>query len=141
MSMSQTKQVLYVDHHRYKVKVMVINRSELDSHADTCCTGPNTQPFIYSEETVNVSPFSEEYKPPMKNVPITLVVTMYDDPHNGLAICLVIHEALYFGNVSTQTLLCPNQMRAHGLKVQDTPWPFDKQLAHSIEFPTHDLKY
>ncbi len=109
-----------MDHHRSKVKVMVINRSELDSHADTCCTGPNTQLFIYSEDTVDVLTFSKEYKP-MKNTPITLVVTIYDDPRNGLAIFLVTHETLYFGDAIKQTLRCPNQMQAHGLKVQETP--------------------
>jgi hypothetical protein len=105
---------------------------------DTCCAGPNTQPFLYSQETVNVSPFSEEYKP-MKDIPIALVVTVYDNPCNGSAIFLVIHEALYFGDAIKQTLLRPNQMHAHGLKVQDTPRQFDKGSAHSIEFPTHDL--
>jgi hypothetical protein len=138
--MSQTKHVMSMDHHQSNIKVTVINRSELDLHADTCCAGPNT---IYSKETVNILPFSEEYKP-MKDIPIALVVTIYNDPCNGLAIFLVIHKALCFGDGTKQTLLCPNQMRTNGLKVHDTPRQFDKQFdkqsAHSIEFPTHDLK-
>jgi hypothetical protein len=115
----------------------VINRSELDSHADTCCAGPNTEPFAYSDESVNVSPFSETYQP-LKDVPIASVVTVYDDPTNGTAIFLVIHEALYFGDTISQTLLCPNQMRAHGLKVEDTPRQFNKKSRHEISIPQHD---
>jgi hypothetical protein len=56
-----------------------INRSELHSHADTCCAGPNTEPFAHSDKLVNVSPFTETYKP-LKDVPIASVVTVYDDP-------------------------------------------------------------
>jgi hypothetical protein len=104
------KRVMSLDHRSSKNRVTVIDHSELDSHADTCCTGPNTEPFSYSDETVNVSPFSEDYKP-MKDIPIASVVTMYVDPRTGAAVFLVIHEVLYFGSALKQSLLCPNQMR------------------------------
>jgi hypothetical protein len=116
----------------------VINRAELDSHADTCCAGPNTEPFAYSDESVNVSPFSETYKP-LKDIPIASVVTVYDDPTNGRAVFLVIHEALYFGDKISQTLLNPNQMRAHGVTVDDTPRQFDATSEHAIRVPAQNL--
>jgi hypothetical protein len=93
---------------------------------------------MYSKETANVSPFSKDYKP-MKDVPIASVVTIYDDPQTGIAIFLVIHEALYFGSAIKQSLLCPNQMRTNGLTVHDVPRQFDQASLHLIEFPRHDL--
>jgi hypothetical protein len=34
----------------------------------------------------------------MKDIPIASVVTVSDDPTNGSAVFLVIHEVLYFGD-------------------------------------------
>jgi hypothetical protein len=45
---------------------------------------------------------------------------------------LVFHEALYFGNKLKELLLCPNQMRAAGAKINDTPIQFDQSSSHSI---------
>ena len=45
---------------------------------------------------------------------------------------LVIHEALYFGDRLATTLLCPNQLRANGIRVNDMPCQFDKASTHSI---------
>jgi hypothetical protein len=69
------------------------NRSELDSHANTCCAGANTTPFAYSKETISISPFIDKY-PLMKDIKIASVVTMFDDHVTGDSIFLVIHEAL-----------------------------------------------
>jgi hypothetical protein len=114
------------------------NRSELDSHADTCCAGVNTTPFAFSEETVSVSPFIDEYSP-MKDVKIASVVTMYDDAVTGDSIFLVILEALYFGKKLHQTLLNPNQLRNHGNHVHDVPCQFDNNSKHSITIPAKGL--
>jgi hypothetical protein len=114
------------------------NRSELDSHADTCCAGINTVPFAYSEETVSVSPFIDDYSP-LKNVKIASVVTAYDDPITGDTLFLVIHEALYFGAKLPQTLLNPNQLRSHGNRVHDVPKQFEPDSKHAIEIPHRDL--
>jgi hypothetical protein len=75
----------------------------------------------------------------MKDVPIASVVMVYDDPANGAAVFLVIHEALYFGDSIGQTLLCPNQMRTHGLRVEDTPRQLDRRSNHEIKVPGKDL--
>jgi hypothetical protein len=37
--------------------------SELDSHANTCVAGANTQPLWYTDHKVSVSPFIGEYQP------------------------------------------------------------------------------
>ena len=47
----------------------------------------------------------------------------------------MIHEALYFGDHLQQTLLNPNQLRSHGLIVEETPQQFDPTSSHSIHLP------
>ena len=80
--------------------------SELDSHADTCVAGANTVLLEDTGQRVKVSPFSEEYKP-ICNVPIGSCGTAYDLP-TGETLLLVIHEAIYFGDQMSHSLLCPN---------------------------------
>jgi hypothetical protein len=110
----------------------------LDSHADTCCAGINTVPFPYSEETVSISPFINNYSL-LKDVKIASFVTAYDDPITVDTLFLVIHEALYFGAKLQQTLLNPNQLRAHGNKVHEVPKQFDIDSKHAIKIPHRDL--
>jgi hypothetical protein len=85
-------------------------------------------------EKVNVFPFSENL-PAVQEVPIATVLTVWEGPSTGELWMLVIHEALYFGERLKESLLCPNQIRAAGNLVQDTPRQFDPQSAHSITVP------
>jgi len=87
------------------------DRSELDSHADTCVAGANTTLLWYTDHKVSVSPFIGEYKP-LEDVPIATVATAWDNPFDGSTIVLIIHEALYFGSRMPYSLLCPNQLRS-----------------------------
>jgi hypothetical protein len=112
-----------------------LNQSELDSHADTCVAGANTRVTEYTDTKVSVSPFSDSYEA-IKDVPIATVATAWDDPATGEVIVLYINEALYFGDKMSHTLLCPNQLRAHGWTVQDVPKQFDAESARAIIDPT-----
>ena len=104
---------------------------DLDSHADTCCAGDNTRVVSFTGERVNVSPFSEAYNA-LKDIPIATVATVWECPRTMEGFLLIIHEALYFGKKLKVSLLCPNQLRNHGLQVNDTPKQFDKTSSHSI---------
>ena len=85
-------------------------------------------------DKVNVFPFSENL-PAVQEVPIAMVLTVWESPRTGELWMLVIHEALYFGERLKESLLCPNQIRAAGNLVQDTPKQFDPQSAHLITIP------
>ena len=50
-----------------------------------------------------------------------------------------MHEALYFGDELEHSLLNPNQLRDHGIRVDDVPRQFEKTSTHSIYVPGHDL--
>ena len=107
------------------------DRAELDTHADTCVGGANTVLLSTTGESASVSTFSGERKP-FTEIPIGTVATTWTMPTTGERIVLVIHEALYFGDRLATTLLCPNQLRANGIRVNDMPHQFDKASTHSI---------
>jgi hypothetical protein len=93
----------------------------------------------YTNTKVSVSPFSDSYEA-IKDVPIATVAMAWDDPATGKVTVLYIHEVLYFGDKMSHTLLCPNQLRANGWKVQDVPRQFDAESAHAIINPTGTLR-
>jgi hypothetical protein len=115
---------------------------ELDSHADTCVAGPNTAVLEYTDQLVNVSAFTN-HMDTMKDIPIGTVATAYDNPHDGSTIILIIHQALLMQDIVDTTLLCPNQLRSHGLIVDDVPIhlsPHNQPSTHSIYIPDDDLR-
>ena len=111
-----------------------VNWSELDSHADTCVAGANTALSWYTDHKVSISPFIGEYKP-INDKPIATVATAWDNPADGSTIILIIHEALFFGDQMTHSLLCPYQLRSNGIIVNDIPQIFNPTSTHSIIIP------
>jgi hypothetical protein len=95
----------------------------------------NTRVTVYTDTKVSVSPFSDSYEA-IKDVPIATVATAWDDLATGEMIVLYINEALYFRDKISHTLLCPNQLRSHGWKVQDMAKQFNAESAHAIIDPT-----
>ena len=90
-------------------------------------------------QTVSVFGFDEN-APPLQHVPIATCMTAHTLP-SGETIILVMHQALYLGKKHKDSLLCPNQLRLNGVRVDDCP----KHLAlglntrHSIIFEEDDL--
>jgi hypothetical protein len=86
-----------------------VNQSELDSHTDMCVACANTRVMDYTDTKVSVSPFSDSYQA-IKDVPISTVAMAWDDSATGDLTVPYIHEALYFGDRMSHTLLCLNQL-------------------------------
>ena len=114
-------------------------RVELDTHADTCVAGSNTVVLDLTGKLVSVSPFCEDEFDSIQDVPIATVATAYDCHETGKTYVLVINEALYLGDKMAHTLICPNQLRFNGLRVDDCPKQFDVRSTHSIHIPEADL--
>jgi hypothetical protein len=95
--------------------------------------------LYYTGEKVSVSPFIGEYQS-LPDIPIAAVATAWDDPVSGDTVILVINQALYFGDRMKHSLLCPNQLRHYGLKVNDVPQEFGSGSSHSIIIPDFDLE-
>jgi hypothetical protein len=115
----------------YSTRKTSSNRSELDSHADTCVGGSNTILLEPSGETATVYSFSDERKP-FGEIPIGTIATAFTSKDNGETFILLFPESLYFGDRLSTTLLCPNQLRAHGTIVDDTPRMFNVTSKHCI---------
>ncbi len=59
-----------------------VDRSEMDSHADTCIAGCNMVVLEDTGQTVSVTPFTSEYNA-LKGIPIVSAATAYDCPTDG----------------------------------------------------------
>ena len=71
-------------------------RSELDSHADTCVAGAAWKVMEYTGVVCNVYPYSDSYKP-LKQVPVVEAVTAYNHP-TGETFILLLALGLYLGD-------------------------------------------
>ena len=89
----------------------------MDSMADTCCAGRNWHRISSTGYTCDVYPFKGDYAP-TTDIPVATCATKVLDQH-GRAFILIGHEMLYFGDQMDKSLLCPNQIRHHGGRVQD----------------------
>ena len=124
--------------HRANVSTVYVRGDsfcELDSHADTCCFGPNAYIIRDTDKTISVTGFNEALGT-LKDVPIVTAAVAYDCPLTGHTFVLFFHHSLYFENMNKH-LLCPSQMRANGVTVNDVPLlhlPQDERNpeAHSI---------
>ncbi|KAI2498496.1 Reverse transcriptase (RNA-dependent DNA polymerase) [Fragilaria crotonensis] len=116
-----------------------VDRSEMDSHADTCVAGCNMVVLEDTGQTVSVTPFTSEYNA-LKGIPIVSAATAYDCPTDGETYLLIFNECLFLGERLPVSLLCPNQLRAFGLSVCDTPQQFDADSPHDISFPDSKLR-
>ena len=90
-------------------------------------------------ESATVHSFSNERKP-FGKIPIGTVAMAWVNPSTGETFVLIFHEALFFGNCLDHSLLCPNQLRAHGVKVYDTPKSFEPGSPHAIMLDDPELK-
>jgi hypothetical protein len=117
-------------------------RSELGSHADTCCVGNNALVLYYHNRTVSVAPFIDSFGTE-DQVPIVTAAIAYDDPINAQTYVLIVHQALYFGDKLPHNLINPFQCRLNEVRINEcarvlTCRPDDS--AHSIEFTKEQVK-
>ena len=95
-------------------------RTELDSHADTSVVGKESALLIHDYETpVHVHGYTEEVGRSF-NCCVVSAVIAYDHPEMGDVYMLVIHQAILIPEMQNN-LLCPMQLRDHGLAVNDNP--------------------
>jgi len=110
-------------------------------HADTCVAGANCIVLEESSQTVNVSAFSDLHAL-LTNILIVTAATAYDDEVTGTTYILILGQAIFFGDRMKNSLICPNQLRANGLIVEDCPKhlaPSDKPSSHSIQAPEDNI--
>jgi hypothetical protein len=114
-------------------------RGELDSHADTCVAGSGFLKVEETTRTVNVCGYDEQ-SGKQNAIPVVSAATVWYDPSSKKEYCLVFHEALWFGDKLTQSLLNPTQMRRNGLIVDDVARQDDPNSTHSIFVKESNLR-
>ena len=117
----------------------IIDRNELDSHADTCVAGANSLIISRTGDKVNVKGFNSTSQ--FKNIDIGTVAYAVDSHDTGETIVCIVNECLLFHSSMKYSLLSTTQLRAHRTRVIDTPRQFDESSSHSIASPilTTDL--
>ena len=106
--------------------------NELDTHADTCCTGANWTILELTGEVCEVSPFLDSYHP-KQQVPLAHCATVWTDLDMSKEYLLVCDQMLWFGNALHNSLINPNQIRSYGLLVNDDPFTSDDDFGISSD--------
>ncbi len=96
-------------------------RMELDSRADTIVLGSNAIIMHYTTRECDVSPYADSYDP-IRNVPIITGATAVARQETDMTYILVLNEAIWMGELLDHSLINPNQLRSHGIDVQDNPF-------------------
>lgn len=114
-------------------------RSKLDSHADTCGVNIVAKALEYYGAVAEVSGFVNSMDA-ITDAPIVKAAVAYEDLNTGETFVLDIDQALYFGDQLTHILLNPNQMKIHGIIVDEVPTSLYPSLTHSITSKEEDFK-
>ena len=113
-------------------------RLESDSHADTVCAGAQFRKLSGTGVVYEVGGFGEGLGT-FQNVEVSTSCTAWDSP-DGETYILVYGQSLFFGDALEVSLVPPNQMRANGLVVDDTPKQFTKgRSLHGIHIPEKNM--
>ena len=115
------------------------SRTELDSHANMPVVGREALVVEQSGRTVEVSPFTPDYKP--IKVEVVNAIIQDDSPLDGKEYILVIHNALRVPSMSNN-LIPPLIMRENGIMVNECAkihCEDPTQHDHSIIFKGYDL--
>ena len=115
------------------------HRAELDSHADTCAVSEDITLPIHDYSTpVRVHGYTGDIG--HQTARTVNAVMSCDVPKNGQTFMLIVQQALLIPKLK-QLLLSPNQMRDHGLRVNDEPkFTLGKPQDHHHTITFHDQK-
>ena len=114
-------------------------RLGIDSHSDTTVIGKHAKiTAVIEGQTVEAFPFAKSFGS-IKNLPIVNAAVAYDHPILCRTFILHLNHSIFVGEDSDHCLLCPNQVRANGIKLDDRPTQFEPASSYSIHFPHLDL--
>ena len=94
------------------------SRTELDSHANIPVIGINSYILSKIGETVDVAPFTPDYKP--ISVELVDAALKYECPYSGEIKILIIRRRLYVPSM-THNLLPPFMLRGAGITINEVP--------------------
>ena len=93
----------------------------IDSGADTFVVGKyEFVTEIIEGVSVLAQGFSDS-QPILDDLPVFDALYAYDDPVSGEVILLEVNHCIYLGSKKNDAIACPNQMRIHGVHVDEQP--------------------
>ena len=95
-----------------------LSRTELDSHANMPVIGKNAYILSKIGETVDVAPFTPDYKP--ISVELVDAALKYECPYSGEVKILIIRRGLYVPSM-THNLFPPFMLREAGIHINEDP--------------------
>ena len=95
-----------------------LSRTELDSHANMPVIGRNAYILSKIGETVDVAPFTPDYKP--ISVELVDAALKYECPYSGKVKILIIRRGLHVPSM-THDLLPPFMLREAGIHINEVP--------------------
>ena len=93
-------------------------RTDLESHADTCVIGQHALIVHDFNRPVNVTGYDPSKGTMAPNCPEVSAAIEYDCPMTGEVFIIEIHQAILIDHLHNN-LLCPMQMRMYDVKVND----------------------
>ena len=106
--------------------------NEVETHADTCCTGANWTILELTGEVCEVSSFLDSYQL-MNEIPLACCTTVWTNLNMMQEYLLVCSQMLWFGNQLSNSLINPNQIQACGLPVYDDPFSPNNEFGISTD--------
>ena len=73
----------------------------------------------------------------MKEIPVAMAVTAYDEPLSRDMVMLVFNQALWFGISMGKSLMVNNQVRSHVIQLSENPYDQNRPLG----IVDHDSDY
>ena len=122
------------------------SRSDLDSYADTCCVGSNSNAFVHHEslvKTVEVQSFLNSLGTAKQTPIVSASVAAYDCPFTLKTYIIHIHQALYFPELE-HNLINPNQCLLNHVVIDECTKFLSVHATdeiHSIYFPREDIRF
>ena len=115
------------------------SRTELDSHANMPVIGRNAYILSKIGETVDVAPFTPDYKP--ISVELVDAALKYECPYSGEVKILIIRRGLHVPSM-THNLLPPFMLREAGIKINDDSKDSSEEddISHDDPDDEFDLK-
>ena len=95
-----------------------LSRTEMDSHVNVPVIGRNAYILSKIGETVDVAPFTPDYKP--FSVELVDAALKYECPYSGKVKIFIIQRGLYVPSV-THNLLPPFLLREAGIHINEVP--------------------
>ena len=111
------------------------------SYANTCCAGHHTRVESFIEgKTVTATGFLSSM-PAMENLPLANVLYAFDSSHEEVYI-LQVNNSIYLVDMMEDSLLCPNQCRDEGIKIDTRPKVYcNEESAQTVNCPEHGIKF